>query len=690
MQPPPGAATAAQSITPGNGQLTHLWEPLDIGPTRVRNRVMYTAQTILYGEEHLLSDRHIAFYTERAKGGVGLMITEQQAGHPIWKGSFYPGCTAHDRRAVPQYAKLAEAVHEHGGRQFVQLFGSGVHDKGTMIYDEWHPLWAASRVTSIVHREVPMVMGQTELDDTVKAFGESALNVKAAGLDGVEIHAAHSYLLGQFLSPAYNKRDDRYGGSIENRCRLIREIAESVRAQVGGSMTVGVRLSYDEFIGDAGLTGDEAQEIVSYFVDCDLFDYFSISCGGYHTLFRTVSPMQIPEGFMEEAGRTVKGIVGGRGVVFLVGRIADVATAERLVGGGATDMAAMTRAQLADPFLVKKAQEGRTEDIVKCVGGNICLSHAFDQKRVPCMMNPATGREAKLGDGTLRLVDPDEAKTVVVVGGGPAGMRFAGTAAERGHKVVLHEAGAELGGHLNLLKQLPTRAGWDDAIANLRRPLEKHGVEVRLGSELDAEAAAGLEADVVVCATGSTYARRGIPSPYRPDRDAIPGCELEHVLDLRTALDLALADTAALGSRVLIYDEVGHYLPLGLAEVLSAAGVTVEIVTPHNAVGEETIRTQDWYWIAPRLLDAGVTLTTQRVIEEIAPDRLSLSGIYGGPPLDREVDTVVLSLPRLPRDEFHEELRQARDGAVMLVGDALAPRSIEAVIYEAETTAREI
>lgn len=690
MQSPPGAAVAAQSITPGNGQLTHLWEPLDIGPTRVRNRVMYTAQTILYGEEHLLSDRHIAFYTERAKGGVGLMITEQQAGHPIWKGSFYPGCTAHDRRAVPQYAKLAEAVHEHGGRQFVQLFGSGVHDKGTMIYDEWHPLWAASRVTSIVHREVPMVMGQAELDDTVKAFGESALNVKAAGLDGVEIHAAHSYLLGQFLSPAYNKRDDRYGGSIENRCRLIREIAESVRAQVDNSMTVGVRLSYDEFIGDAGLTGDEAQEIVSYFVDCDLFDYFSISCGGYHTLFRTVSPMQIPEGFMEEAGRTVKGIVGDRGVVFLVGRIADVATAERLVGGGATDMAAMTRAQLADPFLVKKAQEGRTEDIVKCVGGNICLSHAFDQKRVPCMMNPATGREAKLGDGTLRLVDPGEAKSVVVVGGGPAGMRFAGTAAERGHKVVLHEAGAELGGHLNLLKQLPTRAGWDDAIENLRRPLEKHGVEVRLDSELDATAAASLDADVVVCATGSTYARRGIPSPYRPDRDAIPGCELEHVLDLGTALDLALADTGALGSRVLIYDEVGHYLPLGLAEVLSAAGVTVEIVTPHNAVGEETIRTQDWFWIAPRLLDAGVTLTTQRVIEEIAPDRLSLSGIYGGPPLDREVDTVVLSLPRLPRGEFHEELRQARDGAVMLVGDALAPRSIEAVIYEAETTAREI
>lgn len=690
MQSPPGAAAAAQPTTPASGQLTHLWEPLDIGPTRVRNRVMYTAQTILYGEEHLLSDRHIAFYTERAKGGVGLMITEQQAGHPIWKGSFYPGCTAHDRRAVPQYARLAEAVHEHGGRQFVQLFGSGVHDKGTMIYDEWHPLWAASRVTSIVHREVPMVMGPTELESTVKAFGESALNVKAAGLDGVEIHAAHSYLLGQFLSPAYNKRDDGYGGSVENRCRLIREIAESVRAQVGGEMTVGVRLSYDELIGDAGLTGDEAQEIVSYLADCDLFDYFSISCGGYHTLFRTVSPMQVPEGFLEDAGRTVKGIVGDRGVVFLVGRIADVHTADRLVGEGATDMAAMTRAQLADPFLVKKAQEGRTEDIVKCVGGNICLAHAFDQKRVPCMMNPATGREAQLGEGTLRLVDPREAKSVVVVGGGPAGMRFAGTAAARGHEVTLHEADSELGGHLNLLRQLPTRAGWGDAIANLRRPLEKYDVDVHLGSGLDVDAAAALDADLVVCATGSSYARQGIPCAYRPEREAIPGCELECVLDLGTAVRRALAEPAALGSRVLIYDELGHYLPLGLAEVLTTAGATVEIVTPHNAVGEEAIKTQDWFWIAPRLLDAGVTLTTQRTIEAIEPGRLMLRNLFGGPQLERAVDTVVVSLPRLPRDELHGELERARDGAVMLVGDALAPRSIEAVIYEAETTARGI
>jgi 2,4-dienoyl-CoA reductase-like NADH-dependent reductase (Old Yellow Enzyme family) len=696
MEPSAGSLTEVRSDAPAERQLEHVWQPLDIGPTRVRNRVMYTAQTILYGEEHLLSDRHVAFYRERAQGGVALMITEQQAGHPISKGSFYAGCTAHDKRAVPQYAKLAEAVHEFGAKQFVQLFGAGVHDKGTTIYDEWHPLWAPSRITSVVHREVPMVMRQAEIDDTVKAFGESALNVKTAGLDGVEIHAAHSYLLGQFLSPAYNKRDDRYGGSIANRCRIVVEIAESVRRQVGGDITVGVRLSYDEFIGEAGITGEQTDQMVQVLLDSGLFDYFSISCGGYHTLYRTVSPMQVPQGFMEQAGRRVKGIVGDRAKVFLVGRILDVDVADRLIAGGATDMAAMTRAQLADPFLVKKAQEGRQQDIVRCIGANVCLAHAFDQKRVPCVMNPAMGRERRLGAGTLRRVGPAQARKVVVVGGGPAGMRHAGTAAERGHDVVLLEGSDQLGGHVNLVKQLPTRAGWQDAIANLRRPLVRFGVDVRTGIEVTPAELAALEADVVVCATGSRHVKTGVYSAYRPDRDHIAGAELASVHDVTSATELALADPRGLGDAVLIYDELGEYLPLGLAEILSAAGVRVEIVTPHMAVGEEVVRTQDWFWIAPRLLANDVTLTAQHIVEAIADGTVTLGSIFGGPPRERAVSSVVLALPRVPRDELHRELHRAGrkpgEGAptLHLLGDALAPRRLEAVIYEAETLAREL
>jgi len=173
--------------------LTHIWTPLTIGHTTVKNRILMPAETIVYAENHIISDRHIAYYRERALGGAALIVTEQQAAHRLSKGSFHAGCTAWEKRVIPQYAKLADTVHVHGTKLFVQLFTCGVHDKGTMIVDEWHPLWGASRLPSIAHRETPMVMGQAEIDELAKGFGDSAVNVQVSGLDGIEVHGAHSY-----------------------------------------------------------------------------------------------------------------------------------------------------------------------------------------------------------------------------------------------------------------------------------------------------------------------------------------------------------------------------------------------------------------------------------------------------------------------------------------------------------------
>jgi 2,4-dienoyl-CoA reductase-like NADH-dependent reductase (Old Yellow Enzyme family) len=206
--------------------LTHIWTPLTIGHTTVKNRILMPAETIVYAENHILSDRHIAYYRECALGGAALIVTEQQAAHRLSKGSFHAGCTAWEKRVIPQYAKLADTVHEHGTKLFVQLFSCGVHDKGTMIVDEWHPLWGASLLPSIYHREPPLVMGQAQIDELVKGFGDSAVNVQVSGLDGIEVHGAHSYGIAQFLSPAYNRRTDRYGGSVRNRCQIVLDIGE--------------------------------------------------------------------------------------------------------------------------------------------------------------------------------------------------------------------------------------------------------------------------------------------------------------------------------------------------------------------------------------------------------------------------------------------------------------------------------
>jgi 2,4-dienoyl-CoA reductase-like NADH-dependent reductase (Old Yellow Enzyme family)/uncharacterized protein YbjQ (UPF0145 family) len=671
--------------------LSHIWKPLTIGHTTVNHRIMMSALTTLYAENNVLSDRHIAYYRERAKGGVALLVTEHQGAHRLSKGSFYMTCSAWEKRAIPQHAKLADAVHEYGAKMFVQLNAFGVQDKGMMLIDEWHPLWAASRVPSIIHNETPMEMEPEQIEEVVKGFGESALNVQVSGLDGVEIHAAHGYLLSQFLSPTYNKRTDRYGGSARKRCQLAIEVAEEVRKKVGRDFTVGIRLSFDEFLGEAGITPDQAEEHLELLASTGLLDYFSISGGGYHTLHRALPPMgNAPEGFMIPFGKRAKGIVGDRAKVFIVGRILDLRMAEQVIAEGAADMVAMTRAHVADPFLLAKARTGREQDINRCVGANECANRLFQNREVICVVNPTVGRERQWGQGTLTTVGKDATKKIIIVGGGPAGMKIAAVAAKRGHQVVLYEQERELGGHLNLLKQLPTRSQWQTAIDNLAREMKTAGAEVCLGVTVTRRLLEQEKPDVVVCATGSTYTVASL-SPYRPDRERIPGCEQDNVLDLGAATTRALADPTALGKKVLILDETGVYLPLGLAEVLATkGGVEVEVLTPHMVVGEDTYGSLDMSYLFPRLVTAGVQLTPQHIVEKIEGHTVEISSIWGGQSRTiRDVNTVVVAMMRSPNDALFREIRD-RFKTVHRVGDVVAPRKLAAVIYEGEKLGREI
>ncbi len=665
--------------------LTRVWEPLTIGSTEVKHRIVHTATTLLYAEDNILSDRHIAYFRERAKGGAALLITEQQAAHPISNGSFHAGCTAHDKRSIPQYAKLADAVHEFGAKQFVQLYGTGVHDKGTMMIDEWHPLWAASRVPSGVHHELPLEMEQQHIDSLIAGFAQSAANVQLAGIDGIEISAAHSYLLGQFLSPAYNRRTDGYGGTVRKRCRLVLEIAEAIRKRVGREFTFGLRMSFDEFLGDGGITQEQAEEQLETFASSGLFDFFNISGGAYQTLGITVGPMTVQEGVMIPFGKRAKEIVGDRAKVFIVGRIRDIRMAEQVLEDGGADIVGMTRMQLADPFFVRKLREGREDEIIQCLGANECVARAFDNREVVCVMNPITGRERRWGDGTL--VPAATPRRIAVVGGGPAGMKCASVAAQRGHEVTLIERQEELGGHLNPLRKLPTRDGWSIAIDNLERAMRHAGVEIRLGTEATAEELEAGGFDVVVVATGSTWDRTGF-SLSRSERDAIPGAEADHVLDLETAIVRATDDARSLGSKVLIVDESALYEPLGLAEVLANAGVDVEVVSPELFIGDDVRRHLELGHLFPRIRKAGVRLTAQHFVDRIEGGDVAVYDIWGGGEDPRtDVDTVVLAQGRSPREELYHALAGS-SLEIHRVGDAVAPRKTPAVIYEGEELGR--
>ncbi len=676
-------------MTTSASDLKHVWTPLTIGTTTVKHRIMVTGHTQLYGKDEMISDRHIAYYRERAKGGAALLTLEQQAVHPSGM-NYHAGCGAWDPQVIPQYAKLAEAVHEFGCKQFVQLFACGAQGKGTMYIDHWRPLWAASRIPSALYNETPLAMEQVHIDQIVMHFGLSARNAKAAGLDGVEIHAAHSQLVGEFLSPAFNKRTDRYGGSVGNRCQIVTEIGKEVRRHVGSDYTVGVRLSFDEFLGDCGITPEQTEEQLEILAASRLFDFFNISGGGYHALHVAVAPMgSVAEGFMSSFGKRAKAVVGNRAKVFIVGRILDVRMADQILADGAADMVAMTRAHMADPFIVTKSREGREDEVTRCIGANVCVSRLIDNVDVTCVLNPSMGRERQWGEGTLQMVAPKERRKIVIIGGGPAGLKCAAIAAKRGHVVVLHEQLQELGGHLNLLKRLPTRQGWQGAIDNLTRPLTKVGVEVRLGMTVTTALLTQEKPDVIVCATGSSYDRTGY-SPYRPERDTIPGVDQKHVVDVVSATHRALVDPQSLGKRVLILDETDTYLALGLAEVLAKAGVYVEVVTPHLFVGEDTLKTLEMPHLFPRLKAAGVTLTAQQFVEKIDTNHVEIYDIWGGARRTVEVNTVVLAMIRSPNAALFQEIRQSCKKELYRIGDAVAPRKLEAVIYDGEKLGREL
>jgi 2,4-dienoyl-CoA reductase-like NADH-dependent reductase (Old Yellow Enzyme family) len=645
---------------------------------------MCSATTLQYSRDGLLSDRHIAFYRERARGGVGLLFSEQLTASPLSDTAFPRSMSAFDERQVERFAALAAALAPYEARFFAQLVAGGAKGDSTGGLDGWGPLRGPSRVNT-PDGEPPLPLDTVDLEQLAAHHARSAGIVRAGNLDGVEVHGAHGWLVGQFLSPFYNRRDDEYGGSAENRCQLALELGRAIRAEVGEGFPVGIALTYDEGIGDAGITPADTERQLEVLAAAGVYDFFDLSIGAPHSGHLTISPMSVPEGYALPFGLRAKRIVGDRAAVFVAGRVVSLATAARAVADGAADVIAMTRAHLADPHLVRKAREGRAAESTRCVGANVCVGRALRGVEVACVLNPATGREERWGEGLLEPATTP--RRVAVVGAGPAGLRAAATAAARGHAVVVHERHDEPGGHLRDLAWLPTRSAWLRAIEDLVASVERHDGELRLRSAPDPAELAEAQPDVVLLATGACWEASG-RSARRPDRPGIPGADAGQVLDLGTALRRCRDDERALGQRVLIVDESGTYAPLGLGEALAGAGVAVEVVTPAASIGRRAAEQLELPHLLPRLGRLGVRLTAWHDVSAIEGRSVVLREVWGGNERRIEdVDTVVLALERQPRDELLVPLRATvRD--VRPIGDARAPRDTIAVVYEAEEIAR--
>ena len=377
-----------------------LWQPLKLRGATLPNRIMTTATTVQYGVAGMVNERHLHFYRERARGGVGLMFTEQLTATPLSDTGFPTSISAHDERQVERLAMVREALEPYPTRFFGQLVAGGATAASTGGLDVWGPARGPSDV-GMAGGESTLPFSRDEIAQVVADYARSAANVKAAGLHGVEVHGSHGWLVGQFLSPFYNRRDDEYGGPVENRCRLALEIGHALRAEVGDDYPVGLALTYDEVMGDAGITLEDTLAQLEVLVADGVYDFYDLSIGAGHSAYLTISSMAVPEGYPIPAAARAKQLVGDRAAIFVAGRIVDLAMAARAVADGSTDIVGMTRAHLADPHLVRKAREGRKAETTRCIGANVCVGRALRAQQVTCVLTPATGREATLGHGTL-------------------------------------------------------------------------------------------------------------------------------------------------------------------------------------------------------------------------------------------------------------------------------------------------
>ncbi len=659
----------------------HLLSPIRLGKHEIRNRTWMAAHATLLVKDNLFTDAHIHYYRERARGGVGVITMEAMAVHPTtqpYKGKAF----AFDPRMVPQYQKIADAVHEYGAKILAQPWHRG---RETSSVASLEPVWAPSPVPDSVYREMPKQMTVEDIKAIIEGYRLTARHARLGGLDGVEVHAmAHGYLLNQFLSPATNHRTDAFGGSLENRLRIVLEILDATRQETGPDMIVGVRINGDDG-HEGGLGPDEWADIASRLEGTGHLDYISVTQGTYlnRMLIYPTSPM--PHGYQMPATRRIKQAVGIP--VVGVGRIVDPAEAEDYIARGDCDMVALARALIADPEWVNKAAEGRGDDIRPCVGANWCMSSIFAQAPIACIHNPAAGAELALGTGTLRPAAAP--RKVAVVGGGPAGMRAALTAADRGHAVTLFERQAELGGQVLLWARASSRQELRGVVDWLDGQLAKRPVTIRRQTiatpgMLEAE---GFEA--VVVATGASGIKHGW-TPLRPARwngDVLPGAGQPNVWSYHEVL----RDEPRLGPSIMLVDALGGRQGAVVAEYLARRGHAVEFVTQLGQASPDLAASRDWGKVHGMLRKLGVRFTVDSEVVAIEGQAVRLRDIYTDERTLREpVHDVVFVLGAAADDALFHELEPRRAGGLLLhlIGDALAPRRASDAIREGEIAAR--
>ena len=685
----------------------HLFEPIQLNQLKIRNRIVSTAHAEVYAENGIPGDRYIRYYEEKARGGMGLAICGGSS--PVAKDSpaeWWSSVNLSRDETMEGLSKLAETMHRHGAKIMIQATHMG---RRTAWHGfEWPHLVSPSGVREPVHRGNAKTIEIEEIRRIVKDYAQAARRVKASGLDGIEISAAHQHLIDQFWSPRTNFRTDEYGGSLANRMRFGVEVLNAVRAEVGRDFCVGLRMCGDEFHED-GLSHEHLKEIAQAMSETGLIDYLSVIGSGadtHNTLANCMPPMALPPEPFVHLAAGIKSVI--KIPLMHAQSIRDAQQAERLLAAGMVDMVGMTRAQIADPHMVIKIRDGREDQIKQCVGANYCIDRQYNGLDVLCVQNAATSRERTMPHVIAKSTGPK--RKVVVVGAGPAGLEAARVARERGHDVVLFEKGPQVGGQVNLAAKAPKREQMAGIIRWFDLETIRLGIDRRLNTEADASMIMDERPDIVVLATGGLA-----------HTDQVPAWGAAEGLSV-SSWDILSGKVTPKGN-VLVYDGISTHAGAGVADFIASRGHLVEIVTPDVKIADDTGGTTFPIFYR-RLYAHGVVLTPNywldRVYKESTPEGDKLVAVlrneYTEVQEERVVDQVVVENGIRPNEALYWQLKERSVNrgqtdidalyaaqpqpvlsqalgngkfALFRIGDAVSMHNIHAAIYDALRLAKD-